>query len=281
LTGGNSNLKPQIADTVTAGIVLTPRVLERTLSVSVDYWRIKINKYIGSLPANASLNNCLNGEMFYCPLIQRDATGSLSVGTGPTAGRIIATGLNTGSYEESGLDVDGRYVLNLNRAGTLSFAFTGSVQLDNVIKTVPGLPAADCTDYYGPTCTGEGPTSPIPKWRHKLRMTWELGNGFDASLNWRHIGALKSEQLSPNPQLATGTAYPIDSQVPAYDYFDMDVGFDLGKHVSLRLGVDNVLDKQPPLVGFNLNPLLVNGNMLAPMYDTYGRYLFVNLSAKL
>lgn len=281
LTGGNSNLKPQIADTVTAGVVLTPRVLDKTLSVSLDYWRIKINKYIGSLPANASLNNCLNGETFYCPLIQRDATGSLSIGTGPTAGRIIATGLNTGSYEESGLDVDGRYVLNLNRAGTLSFAFTGSVQLDNVIKTVPGLPAADCTDYYGPTCTGEGPTSPIPTWRHKLRTTWELGNGFDASLNWRHIGALKSEQLSPNPQLATGTAYPIDSQIPAYDYFDMDVGFDLGKHVSLRLGVDNILDKQPPLVGFNLNPLLVNGNMVAPMYDTYGRYLFVSLSAKL
>jgi len=51
--------------------------------------------------------------------------------------------------------------------------------------------------------------------------------------------------------------------------------------VSLRLGVDNILDKQPPLVGFNLNPLLVNGNMVAPMYDTYGRYLFVSLSAKL
>jgi iron complex outermembrane recepter protein len=281
LTGGNPNLKPQIADTVTAGIVLTPRSLARTLSISVDYWRIKINKYIGSLPANASLNNCLNGDTFYCPLIQRDATGSLSIGTGPTAGRIIATGLNTGSYEESGIDVDANYVLDLERAGTVSFAFAGSVQLNNVITTVPGLPAVDCTGYYGPTCTGEGPTSPIPKWRHKLRTTWALPIGVEASLNWRHIGSLKSEQLSPNPQLATGTAYPIDSQVPSYDYFDLDVGFDLGKHVSLRLGVDNVLDKQPPLVGFNLNPLLVNGNMLAPMYDTYGRYLFVSLTAKL
>jgi outer membrane receptor protein involved in Fe transport len=92
---------------------------------------------------------------------------------------------------------------------------------------------------------------------------------------------LKSEQLSPNPQLATASAYPIDSQVPAYNYFDLDVGCDLGKHLSLRLGVDNLLDKQPPIVGFNLNPLLVNGNMLASMYDTYGRYLFVSLTAKL
>jgi iron complex outermembrane recepter protein len=280
LTGGNPNLRPQIADTVTGGIVLTPRSLARTLLVSVDYWRIKINKYIGSLPANATLNNCLNGDDFYCPLIQRDANGSLSIGTGPTAGRIIATGLNTGSFEESGIDIDGNYVLDLASAGSVSFAFAGSVALDNVITTVPGLPAADCTGYFGPTCTGEGPTSPIPKWRHKLRTTWALPNGFEASLNWRHIGHLTSEQLSPNPLLATATAYPIDSQVPAYDYFDLDVGFDLGKHVSLRLGVDNLLDKQPPVVGFNLNPLLVNGNMLASMYDTYGRYMFVSLTAK-
>jgi iron complex outermembrane recepter protein len=280
LTGGNPDLKPQIADTVTAGIVLTPRSLARTLLISVDYWRIRINKYIGSLPANATLNNCLSGNAFYCPLIQRDANGSLSVGTGATAGRIIATGLNTGSYEESGVDIDGNYVLDLASAGSLSFAFAGSVALDNVITTVPGLPAVDCTGYFGPTCTGEGPTSPIPTWRHKLRTTWQLPNGFEASLNWRHIGHLKSEQLSPNPQLATGTAYPIDARVAAYDYFDLDVGFDLGSHVTLRLGVDNLLDKQPPVVGFNLNPLLVNGNMLASMYDTYGRYLFVGLTAK-
>jgi iron complex outermembrane receptor protein len=286
LTGGNPDLKPQIADTLTGGVVLTPRSLSRTLFVSVDYWRIKINKYIGSLPANATLNNCLDsGDPVYCSLIRRDATGSLSIGTGPTAGRIIATGLNTGSYEESGTDIDGRYVLNLEslnlaKAGSVSFSFTGTVALDNVITTVPGLPAADCTGYYGPTCTGEGPTSPIPRWRHKLRTTWQSPNGFEASLNWRHIGHLKSEQLSPNPQLATGTAYSIDSQVPAYDYFDLDVGFDLGQHVNIRLGVNNLLDKQPPVVGFNLNPLLVNGNMLAPMYDTYGRYLFVGLTAK-
>ncbi|MDP9065025.1 MAG: TonB-dependent receptor, partial [Pseudomonadota bacterium] len=286
LTGGNPNLRPQIADTVTAGVVLTPRSISRSLYVSVDYWRIKINKYIGSLPANATLNNCLaGGDPVYCSLIRRDASGSLSVGNGPTSGRIIATGLNTGSYEESGADIEGRYMLNLDdvhlvNAGTVSFSFAGSVALDNVITTVPGLPAADCTGYYGPTCTGEGPTSPIPRWRHKLRTTWQMPNSFEASLNWRHIGHLKSEQLSPNPLLATGTAYPIDSTVPSFDYFDLDIGFDLGSHVNLRLGVNNLFDKRPPVVGFNLNPLLVNGNMLAPMYDTYGRYMFAGLTAK-
>jgi outer membrane receptor protein involved in Fe transport len=99
-------------------------------------------------------------------------------------------------------------------------------------------------------------------------------------LNWRHIGHLDSEQTSSNPHLATGTVYPVDSHVPSYDYLDIDTSIDLGSHINLRFGVNNVTDRQPPIIGFNANPLLVNGNMLASMYDTFGRYLFAGLTAK-
>jgi outer membrane receptor protein involved in Fe transport len=281
VTGGNPNLKPQTADTFTAGVVFTPVELVRNLIVSADYWRIKVKHYIGSLSAGDTLNNCINtGDPRYCSLVLRDANGSLSVGNGPTAGRVIGTGLNTGSFEMSGVDIDGHYVLDLNRAGTVAFSFNGSVAVDNTIEVVPGLPAFDCTGLYGPTCTGEGPTSPIPKWRHKLRATWESPKGFEVSLNWRHIGSLSSEQTSTSPHLATGTAYPVDSHVGSYEYFDIDTGIDLGSHVNLRFGINNVLDRKPPIVGFNANPLLVNGNMLAAMYDTLGRYIFVGATLR-
>jgi iron complex outermembrane receptor protein len=285
VTGGNSNLKPQTADTYTAGIVFTPTEWVRNLIVSADYWRITVKHYIGSLSAGDSLNNCINtGDPVYCSLVLRDANGSLSVGNGPTAGRVIATGLNTGSFEMSGVDIDGRYILDLselhlNNVGTVSFSFTGSVAVDNTIQVVPGRAPFDCTGFYGPTCTGEGPTSPIPKWRHKLRSTWEATKDFEISLNWRHIGSLASEKTSSNPHLA-GTAYPVDSRIASYEYFDLDTGIGLGPHVNLRLGVNNILDRKPPIAGFNANPLLVNGNMLASMYDTLGRYLFVGVTAK-
>jgi len=283
LTGGNPNLRPQIADTVTGGLVFVPTSWVPSLLVSVDYWRIKVERYIGSLAAVDSLNNCLGtGDPVYCDLIRRDANGSLSVGNGPAAGRVIATGLNTGSFEMSGIDVEGRYVLDMSalNAGKISFNLAGSVALDNTIQVVPGLMPFDCTGFYGPTCTGEGPTSPIPKWRHKMRATWEARKDFEVSVNWRHIGHLDSEQTSSNTHLATGTAYPADWHIPTYDYIDMDVGFDLGSHVNLRLGVNNLFNREPPIVGFNANPLLVNGNMLAATYDTFGRYLFVGLTAK-
>jgi outer membrane receptor protein involved in Fe transport len=256
----------------------------RNLIVSADYWRIRINQYIGSLATVDSLNNCVaSGDPIYCKLVIRDANGSLSVGNGPSAGRVIGTGLNTGSFGMSGVDIDGRYLLDLRGArfgGTVSFSFTGSVAVSNTIQVVPGLPSFDCTGFYGPTCTGEGPTSPIPKWRHKLRSTWKPTENFELSLNWRHIGSLSSEQTSSNPHLATGTIYPVDARIPSFEYFDLDTSIALGSHLQVRLGVNNVLDRNPPIVGFNANPLLVNGNMVAAMYDTLGRYLFVGLTAK-
>jgi outer membrane receptor protein involved in Fe transport len=286
LTGGNPKLKPETADTFTAGVVLTPTDWSRNLIVSADYWRIKINQYIGSLAAVDSLNNCLaTGDPTYCKLVLRDANGSLSVGNGPTAGRVIATGLNTGSFGMSGVDIDGRYVLDLRGmgvryGGTVSFSFTGSVAISNKIEVVPGRPAFDCTGLYGPTCTGEGPTSPIPKWRHKLRSTWKPTDNVDVSLNWRHIGSLSYEKTSSNPHLATGPVYPVDARIASYEYFDLDTSFVIGSHVQLRLGVNNLLDRQPPIAGFNANPLLVNGNMVAALYDTLGRYIFVGLTAR-
>jgi outer membrane receptor protein involved in Fe transport len=283
VTGGNPNLKPETADTVTAGFVLTPLP---NILFSADYWRIKVKQFVGSLPGSFTINTCLNtGDPFYCGLIHRDPTGSLSTGNGPGAGRVIGTRFNTGSYGSSGVDFEGRYVLNLEsiatKAGNLAFSFTGSVALDNPIDVTPGVSEFDCSGYYGPNCSGAGPTSPVPRWRHRLRTTWETHHDFELSLNWRHIGRLKSEFTSGNPNLSNpGNVYAIDSHIGTYDYFDIDGSIDVTQHLNIRLGINNLADRQPPVIGFVANPLLVNGNMAAGMYDILGRYLFAGFTAK-
>jgi len=57
--------------------------------------------------------------------------------------------LNTGSFEMSGIDVEGRYVLDMSalNAGKISFNLAGSVALDNTIQVVPGLMPFDCTGF--------------------------------------------------------------------------------------------------------------------------------------
>jgi outer membrane receptor protein involved in Fe transport len=281
-SGGNPKLKPETADSVTMGFVLTPFA---NFLFSADYWRIKVNGYVGPIPAESSLKACLDtGDPFVCSLVQRDANGSLSVGNGASAGRIIGTRLNTGSYGNSGVDFEGRYRLGMEtlnaNAGTLTFGFTGSLGLDNVINVNPVVPAFDCSGYYGPNCTSGGPTSPVPRWRHRLRTTWEAKSGFELSLNWRHIGHMRSEFTSGNPSLATNPAYPVDSEVGTYDYFDLDGSVDLTPHLNLRLGINNLADRKAPIIGYYANPQLVNGNMTAGTYDTFGRYLFAGITAK-
>jgi iron complex outermembrane receptor protein len=281
LTGGNPHLRPETADTFTAGIVLTPL---SNILFSADYWRIKVKQFIGNVPGTFSLGTCLNsGDPFYCSLIQRDANGSLSTGNGTSAGRVVSTRFNTGSYGNSGVDFEARYIWSLqsiaSRAGSLSFGFTGSLAIDNPINVTPGVAQIDCTDLYGPNCSGAGPTSPVPRWRHRLRTTWETRAGLEVSLNWRHIGAMKSEftsaQFMPNSNV-----FPVDSHISAYDYLDVDGAIEVTEHFKVRLGVNNLTDRKPPVIGFAANPLLVNGNMAAGVYDALGRYLFAGLTAK-
>ncbi len=283
LTGGNPDLKPETADTVTAGIVFTPK---SNLLFSADIWRIKVKQFVGSLPGTFTINTCLNtADPYYCGLIHRDATGSLSAGNGASAGRVIGTRFNTGSYGTSGVDFEGRYVWDLAsvgaEAGELSFGFTGSLARDNPINVTPGVPEFDCTGLFGPNCSGAGPTSPVPKWRHRLRMTWKAGHEVELSLNWRHIGALSSEFTSSNAVLSNpGNVFTIDSQIPAYDYFDLDGSMRVGAHLTMRLGVNNLTGKRPPVIGFTANPLLINGNLAAGMYDSLGRYLFAGITVQ-
>jgi outer membrane receptor protein involved in Fe transport len=283
LTGGNPKLKPETADTVTVGFVLTPL---RSVLFSADYWRIKVKQYVGALPGTYTIDTCLNtGDPYYCGLVKRDASGSLSTGNGDAAGRVIGTRFNTGSYGTSGIDFEGRAVWDLEsvgaKEGDLSFSFTGSVSLDNPIHVTPGVSEFDCTGLFGPNCSGAGPTSPVPHWRHRLRTTWNTGHQSEVSLNWRHIGSLRSEFTSTNVNLFNpGNVYAIDSHIPAYDYFDLDGSIDVTSHLTVRAGVNNLADRKPPVIGFTANPLLVNGNMAAGMYDVLGRYLFLAVTLK-
>src|ERR1700692_1420399 len=213
------------------GFVLTPL---RNILFSADYWRIKVKQYVGGVPGSFSVNTCLNsGDPFYCGLIHRDVNGSLSTGNGGNAGRGIGPRFHTGSYGNSRVDFERRYVWSLEsmpaKAGNLSFSFTGSAALDNPINVTPGVSEIDCSGYYGPNCSGAGPTSPVPRWRHRLRTTWQTKHDFELSLNWRHIGQSKSELGNPsivNPP----SAYAADSHIAAYEYFDLDGSIDVTPH---------------------------------------------------
>ncbi len=66
--------------------------------------------------------------------------------------------------------------------------------------------------------------------------------------------------------------------MPAVNYLDIAGSWDITKAVTLRAGVNNVADRDPPLVvGFDYH---VNGNAFSQVYDVLGRHFFVSLTAK-
>ena len=277
LLGGNPNLKPETADTYTVGLVFQPRVVPN-LTVSVDYFDIKITDVIAAVGGNTILLDCLSGQLSFCSDVHRDANGSL---WRTQQGYIIDTSVNEGELLTKGLDVKGSYRLPMATVGSLLFSIEGTYL--NTLQTtpVPGGGNYDCVGYFGDTC---GAAS--PKWRHVFNATWSTPwDGLDLNLRWRYIGEDKSEQLSSSPFLA-GTPYLPLSKIPAFNYIDLTGTFNIYKNVRMELGVNNLFDKAPPLVtggdcstsspaGANCN-----GNTFPGVYDAMGRYLFATITAQ-
>src|SRR5262249_6933450 len=94
------------------------------------------------------------------------------------------------------------------------------------------------------------------------------------------------EQLSPNPNLFVGTVASgkvsnTDAHIAATSYLDLTAAVRVTDFLSLRVGCDNVLDKNPPVIGAsNLPGTSGNGNTFPQFYDALGRYIFGQLTVQ-
>jgi outer membrane receptor protein involved in Fe transport len=281
LVSGNISLAPEKADTYTAGLVFTPTFLP-DFNLTVDYYNITIKNFITSYGANLILNTCLaSGDPFYCGRVHRtQGTGTAADGSlwiSPS-GYISDLTYNLGSQRANGVDLTSAYRFDLGHAGKLNLDFIGSYVLKFATEPVPGLGSYDCAGFYGPTCG-----VPEPRWKHKLRGTWTTPlAGLDVFTAWRRINGVALENTSSNPLLAAGLGLPANPGVHlrGEDYIDLGANYSFATHFSVRLGVNNLFDKSPPLSGaFYIGTVFGNGNTYPQVYDALGRYAYVNLTA--
>jgi outer membrane receptor protein involved in Fe transport len=288
-TGGNPNLRPETADTYTVGLVWQPSFLPGA-NFTVDWFDIKVQDFISNIGANVILSGCIDGSNpSFCSLVHRDVNGTIR----STQGFVVDTVQNQGGMHTSGVDVSAGYrtgldTFGLKDMGSISANFVGTY-LDKLETTVlNGTPAIDCAGLYGATCTTlGGSASPNPKWRHKLRVTWNtpfewgwFGN-LGLSAQWRFFSSVTLDAFNSQPALNNpGGQFPTDARFGARSYLDLLATFKVKDNYSFRVGVNNVLDQDPPLTGSNNCPTgACNQNVYAQMYDTLGRYIFVGLTA--
>jgi outer membrane receptor protein involved in Fe transport len=278
--GGNPNLKPEKADTFTAGVVLQPSFLPG-FSATVDAYSIKVKGLIGNVGADIILNQCgVTGSATYCDLIHRDQNNSLYLSPN---GYVVDTNLNLGTLKTRGIDVGVSYTKRTDKWGTFGFNMNGTY-LDQFKVSIAGA-VFDCAGLYGGTCSANAAGGvlgvPAPKWRHQARLSWTSPDGFGLSLNWRYFGKATQDTASSQPYFVAqgGDAFPVDDHIKAQSYFDLVATGHVADHFELRLGVNNIADKKPPLLGSEAAPVGTgNGNTYPQFYDALGRYLFVGLS---
>jgi outer membrane receptor protein involved in Fe transport len=268
-TGGNPKVQPETADTVTFGVVLEPM---SNLTITVDAFKLKIKDAIQSANAQTVFSQCLTtGNPLYCNMVHRDSLGSLWL---LQSGYVEAGTTNIGSQGTSGLDLGASYRTKLAGLGGLDFTLNGTFVKSYTVENLPGLGEYDCAGLYGPTCN-----TPTPKWRHKFRTTWSSPYSFDLSLTWRYFDRVKNDMLDANPLLAGELDTQRDAYMASRSYIDLNGTYRFSKKLALSVGVNNLLDKDPPLgSSSSVGSSFGNGNTYPQVYDSYGRFVYANLT---
>ena len=77
----------------------------------------------------------------------------------------------------------------------------------------------------------------------------------------------------------SGTYADFNARIPAVSYFDLALSARVGDHVNMRIGAQNILDKDPPVVSREAggNNAFYNGNTYTN-YDVLGRYIYMGAS---
>ncbi|GAA0736863.1 TonB-dependent receptor [Sphingomonas sp. ABOLD] len=266
LQGGNPNLTQETSDSYTAGAVFTPSFLPG-LTATVDWYNIKVDNQISTLGGGLAntLNLCYNViqniSSVYCQAFvgKRNALGQFD---GVNAPAILNA--NVGKLEVEGIDVEVNYARSLGfgllaDTSRLSVNVMGTYTIKSNSTPVAELPDTvnRCAGKFGLVCG-----NPTPKYKWTSRLTWVDGM-LTSSVRWRHLSSVNDDDSS--------TTYFVE-KIPSYDLFDLSFAAELDKKFTFSIGVNNLFDKKPTILGNNQQ----QANTYPATYDVLGRDFFVS-----
>jgi iron complex outermembrane receptor protein len=260
LSTGNTNLGPERDIFRTFGFLYSPHFV-KGFDLSVDYWDVVFRDSILKPTMNQMVLNCLSdpGDPRLCPdgWVQRNTAGIVT--------DVRTSALNgPGGEHFKGVDVNLRYRMQPTRWGRFGFEMNNAF-LITVIDT-PTAPV-NKVGVYTTASTSSGSHYRL---RSNLNLDWSLNKW---SARW---GARYFSQQTENCNLA-GTAFagvcndlgPIQSQtdpanpatakylpflgggsanhIGGYTLHDLSVSYVPMAGARLKLGVNNVFNKTPPL----------------------------------
>lgn len=242
LVGGNPDLKPEQATTVSGGVVLTPHWVDG-LSISLDWYSINISKAITTISTLTTTNLCAAGDQFYCSQISF-ANGFMYVKQTP---------INANQQSVSGLDFQSDYNFPLLN-GRVDVHLVG-----NYTDQQSQLAQGRFFDYAG-SIGADSLVTGLPKLHATLATTYDAGD-WQATVQGRFIGSAKLNN-------AWGPLDVDNNSVPGVAYLDLRASYNFNKEIQLYGAIDNVTNVPPPVYPSLTGNLATGGNTI---YDAIGR----------
>jgi outer membrane receptor for ferrienterochelin and colicin len=271
---GNPLLRPEIADTVTGGVVFT----KGGFQTSVDYYYINMTDVIANGNAQTAIDNCVAGDAKYCSYITFITNANVASGI-----QIIgAPNENQNRLVVSGYDFELGYNLQIG-PGRFSARSLINYQPQNKQVTLSNGQTTERANTLGSQ----------PKLGYNLSFGYDVGR-LNANLQVRGFGKRRGNNIIYNPDgsinantilgpedgdaytarvasaaaaggAAAGTVAASTNTInknrwPAQYFINGGLSFDVNDKVTAYLNVDNLLNKQPPELATS-----------AALYDFVGR----------
>lgn len=278
--GGEPTLVPEESKSYTLGMIYSPEYIDG-LNLSLDYWKIEIEKrLVATRGAGVILTQCYrDSDPVACARIVRN----------PTTGEItdlIATNENAGAIDTRGFDFGVDYRLPEFDFGKFSTNWATTYYVQDQRTNLAFNPTTPY-NYF----TNNPEFSNIfggftPRMRSTLDINWELG-AWSASWKMRYqhraivtcAAIYRTTGLCDFPTRAVaggnGTVLQPQDGIGAVTYHDVTASYRTPFDATIRVGVNNVFDKDPPVFRDN-----TTNSYDAVTYDVPGQYWFLTYSQK-
>ena len=275
-TGGNSTLKAETSDSLTATIQFTqPWTDAYDLDIALSYWSIEIKDTVEEPSAAFIIGQCFtNNELpdfannGFCALLGRPNIGGSQ---NHILNFVDVSFINIGEETAKGLDLNTRLLYNFENMGVdLSWSTATTYQLEQETEI---FGPADRDDNVGEIGTPE----------YKFTSTLSLRkNNWEVLMQNRFIGEGQqdgTEVNAVNTRFAQGIAGQLSHDFDSVDsiwYTDLSLTY-LSDMWSVTVGMNNLFDEDPPLIDVSEGPNR-NNAVASTGYDFFGRTVFATAS---
>jgi len=254
-TGGNENLTPEEAETLTLGLVFEPEFVPG-LSLTLDYFKIDIDNAIRSITGSTKLSVCYNTPGLKHPFCSPDNFTRVAL-TGEV-NFLSSQQVNVGAETVKGYDAAATYGFDvMERRASLQASVT---YLEDY--TIVPFPGGAPIIYRGNIGGGNGG---YPKWRGLTSLTVDDPKWM-ASYTIQWIGKATDFNAAP-----TALGY----RTPNVFYHNAQFVYRLMETATVAVGVDNIFEQDAPFL-----PSFTDGNTDTFVYDLVGRKGYVRLTYK-